>query len=174
MTGVTIIKIDEKLDHGPIIASEKLEIKNENYEELHDKLANAGAELLVKILPDYLAEKINPAPQDHSKATITKLIKTEDGEITPDETPETAYNKIRALNPEPGTFVFIKDKRLKILEAELAPQPDNKIKAGCLFDAGGKLGLRLQDGSLILKKIQPEGKKPMSGEEFIRGYANFF
>lgn len=172
-TGITIFKIDEEVDHGPILTSQRSEIKNKNYEELHDnELAKLGAELLIKILPDYLANKITPVPQNHNEATFTRKFQTEDGEITMNDTAANAYNKIRALNPEPGTFIFVKDKRLKILEASLSPQR-NDVHAG-LFNLDGQLGLQLKDGLLVLTKVQLEGKKPISGKEFIGGYANIF
>lgn len=149
-TGVTIMKIDEELDHGPIVAQEKLEIRNEYYPELHDKLAKMGAKLLTKILPDYFERKIKPVPQNHDEATFTKLLKTGDGEIKLNDTAERAYNKIRALNPDPGAYVWLekngKKMRLKILAAELS-------------------GRRLE-----LKIVQPEGRKPMEAGEFIKGY----
>lgn len=170
-TGVTIIKIDEQMDHGPIIAAEKLEINDENYKELHDKLAKLGVELLIKILPDYLEGKIEPAPQDHNMATFTKLIKTHDGEIKTNDNSRAAYNKIRALNPEPGAFIVIQNKRLKILEVEMPEQKKTSI-AEDLFNLDGRLGLQLKDGQLILKTVQLEGKKPMKGEDFIKGHAN--
>lgn len=153
-TGVTIMQVDEEMDRGPILANSKFQILNSKfYQKLHDDLAKLGAELLVKILPDYLAGKIKLQPQDHSKATFTKKFTIEDGEIKPDDTAKSAYNKIRAFNPEPGTFVWFekngKKMRLKILDAEL--------KNGCLE----------------FKKVQPEGGKPMNIKEFLSGHPNF-
>ncbi len=148
-TGVTIIKIDEEMDHGPIVANYKIQISNDKkFIELHDELAKLGAEMLVKILPDYLEGKIKPTAQNHSVATFTKLIKTADGEIKLNDSAQPAYNKIRALNPEPGTFVITSGKRLQILEAAIS------------------------DGRLKIKKVQLEGSKPMSAEDFSKGHPN--
>src|SRR3989344_7395702 len=78
-TGVTIIQIDEKMDHGPIIVSEKLKVISEKvtYQKLHDALAELGAQLLIEILPKWIASEIIPTPQDDAKATYTKLLKKE-------------------------------------------------------------------------------------------------
>jgi methionyl-tRNA formyltransferase len=149
-TGVTIIKIDEQMDHGPIIASEKFDITDENYTELHDKLAELGAEMMIKILPEYLASPAMGTVQDESLATFTKLLKTSDGEINSSEPATTSYNKIRSLNPQPGTFIIINGKRLKILEA------------------------KLEDGKLIFQKVQLEGGKPISWQDFERGHPKLF
>lgn len=153
-TGVTILKVDEEMDHGEIISSADCQILNlDNYKSLHDKLARLGTKLLIKTLPDYLSGKIKSAPQNHSKAIFTKKFTSEDGEIKPGESAELAYNKIRALNPEPGTFIWFeknsKKTRLKILEAEL-------------------IGRQLN-----FKKVQPEGGKPMNMKEFMAGHPHF-
>lgn len=154
-TGVTLYLMDEKVDHGAMIANSELRMQNTewNYETLSKKLAEMGAELLIKTLPDFVAGKITPLPQDESQATYTKKFKTEDayvdlaalqlaikGEPRPDgrEKAVEIERKIRALNPEPGTWTMKDGKRMKILEAELTLE--NKIK---------------------LKKIQFEGKKPV-------------
>jgi len=154
-TGVSLFLIDEEMDKGKIIANSKLQIANsDNYESLMRKLAELGADLLIKTLPDFVAGKITPLPQDESQATYTKKFKTEDafvdlaalhlamqGEPRPDgrEKAIEIDRKIRALNPEPGTWTLKDDKRMKILEAILTP--DSKLK---------------------LKKIQFEGKKPQN------------
>ncbi len=173
-TGITIMKIDEEIDHGPILKMQNLKIKNQNYKELETELSKLGAELLIEVLPDYLAGKITPQPQNHAEATFTKMIKTEDGRIGEKDTAERAYNKIRALNPEPGTYINIKngDKnfRLKILNAELPASPENQPKTGILFIRDRTLMLGLKDGCIKLTQVQPEGKNPMSGEDFIKGY----
>ncbi|MBI2063597.1 MAG: hypothetical protein HYT65_01225 [Candidatus Yanofskybacteria bacterium] len=156
-------------------------MKNEKFKEMHDKLATEGAELLVKTLPDYLAGGIKPQPQDHAQATFTKKFTSDDGEIKTGDTPEQAYNKIRALNPEPGTFFLInrggKKLRLKIIDARLLNHLEiNHLEAeplsGGFSIKNGHLALNLKDGYIILETVQPEGKHPMTGKDFIRGYFN--
>ncbi|EKD56084.1 MAG: hypothetical protein ACD_58C00304G0012 [uncultured bacterium] len=158
VTGVTIIKLDEKMDHGPILAQQELEIANSkkqktnkiqipiDYENLSKELAKLGAELLIKTLPDYLNNKIKPINQDHTKATFTKLINKSDGLINWSEPVDLIERKIRAYNPWPGAYTFINNKRLKICQAHIK------------YD------------KLIIDLVQLEGKKIITWSEFIRGH----
>ncbi len=151
-TGITLFLIDEEVDHGPILARRESPItNNDDYDTLSRKLSELGADLLIKTLPDFVAGKITPLTQDESQATYIKKFSTQDAYIEPKDL-EKAQNqggeiaieidrKIRALNPEPGTWTLRqaqdKPKRMKILEAILTPK--DRLK---------------------LKKIQFEGKKP--------------
>ena len=122
-TGVTIMKLDEEMDHGGIVAVEKLKIKDLslNSRELCEKLFQTGAELLVKIIPDYIEGKIEPTPQDHSQATYTKKLTFQDGKIDWSEPAEKIINKIRAFNPEPGAWTqLLNGKILKIINADIS------------------------------------------------------
>lgn len=83
-TGVTLMKMDEKFDHGPVVAVEKDKVsENDNQESLYTRLFTKGAQLAIKVLPDYLAGKIAPQEQNHALATFAKHIKKEDGFIPP-------------------------------------------------------------------------------------------
>lgn len=177
-TGVTIFKIDEEVDHGPIVAqSEKVKIGEVNYPDLHAKLAQISARLLVKILPDYVSGKIKPKPQDHTQATFTRKFLTEDGEIRSADSIESVYNKIRALNPEPGTYIWLENDgsklRLKIIKAELPTRTENQQSKPGLFKIDNLLALALKNGYIILKEVQLEAKKPVSGVVFANGYPRY-
>ncbi|MFA5099152.1 MAG: methionyl-tRNA formyltransferase [Candidatus Paceibacterota bacterium] len=140
-TGVSLFKIDKKMDHGPIVATRQLEFSIFNYQfsKLSDELANLGANLLIETLPKYVSGEITPLAQDDSLATYTKKIKTEDAFIDLEkDNPVEMERKIRALNPEPGTWTMEDNKRVKILEAVLI------------------------DGKLKITKIQVEGGKPQN------------
>jgi len=151
-TGVTIIKMDEKMDHGPIISSFKEEIrKDDTNETLRKRLFDRSAQFLIDLIPNYLNGKIKLKEQDHKKATFTKLVKSEDGFIENlFENPEKTYNLWRAYQPWPGIFTKVgindEEKRLKILK------------------------LHLENDKLVLDEVQLEGKKPVGFEEFKRGY----
>ena len=148
ITGTTLYLMDEKIDHGPILAKRELEfpISNFQFSKLYNALAELSADLLIETLPN-IEEKIkNATMQNESQVTYTKKIAIKDAFIKPDDL-EKAQNKggkialeieqkIRALNPEPGTFTFINNKRVKILESKIV------------------------EGKLKLTKIQVEGKKP--------------
>jgi methionyl-tRNA formyltransferase len=173
-TGAAIMLMDEEMDHGNIVASSKLktQISKLSYKKLEEKLIEESAKLLLETLPKWLNGRITPLPQDHSKATFCKIIKKEDGKIDFGEPAEILERKIRALNPWPGTFFEINKKNYKILEAEMLKD------AQLLRDKGGgeffcydkNLIVKCGQDGLIIKKIQPESKKPLSGYEFWCGY----
>lgn len=149
-TGITIMLMDEKMDHGPVLAQIKHKIDNKDYPTLSKELAEKGAELLIQTIPKWLKGEIKPKKQEHKKATFTKIIKREDGRIDWNKTPQEIERQIRAFNPWPGTFTFSNDRRIKILEAEIV------------------------NNELSIKKVQPEGKRPMSYEDFKKGYGQLF
>jgi methionyl-tRNA formyltransferase len=181
-TGVTIILLDEEVDHGPILAQRELPITNYqlpkiDYTTLHNLLAEMGADLLIETLPKWLSGELSPTPQDHSRATFCKKFTFEDGKIDWTKSAEEIDRMIRALNPEPGTYTRFKDKneKVKILKI-LAAQPfansrelENK-KVGEIFEHNGNPVVKCGKGALVLERVQPEGKKSMSGEEFLRGH----
>lgn len=157
-TGVTIMKIDEEMDHGPILAKDELDIgPKETAGDIYKKLFELGTDLLIETLPGYVSGKVIPQNQDHPKATFSKMIKTEDAEIKPNDTIEQAINKIRAFNPEPGAYMNL-EERVKVFEAE-----------GSYDERYGWPSIKLEDGYLILKKVQPAGRKSMSGADWLRG-----
>ncbi len=171
-TGVTIIKIDEEVDHGPILESRKWKIESRTkFEELSDALAKLGAELLIKILPDYLAGKITPQPQDHSQATFTKKFTREDAKINWDKTAEEIDCQIRALNPEPGVWTMWGGKMLKILDADVTDKKGGQN--GQVIQKGNEIAVGATEGLIVLKTIQLEGKKVTSAENFARGNESF-
>lgn len=148
-TGVSLYLLDDKMDHGPILAKSKLQIANSNCEELMRKLATAGGDLLVETLPKFLNGEIKPQPQNESEATYAKKFERSDAFIEPGDIREAEAGtnrektaeierKIRAFNPEPGAWTIRDGKQVKLLEAEV------------------------RDGKLILKKIQKEGEKPIT------------
>ncbi|PIR72090.1 MAG: methionyl-tRNA formyltransferase [Candidatus Nealsonbacteria bacterium CG10_big_fil_rev_8_21_14_0_10_36_24] len=162
-TGVTIILMDEKIDHGPILAKRELEfsISNFQFSKLHDKLAELGVKLLLETIAKWINGEIKPKPQNESKATYTKIIKKDDGKINWSRPTTEIEKQIRAFNPWPGTFTFIKKNNLPSLKLRRA----SKIIRVKILEAEVS-----KSNQLIIKKIQPEGKKPMTFEEFKRGY----
>lgn len=152
--GVTIMKLDKGMDTGPMLAQVKFHpAADENFTEIHDKLAALGAELLIETIPEYIANRLKPQPQEDSQATITKMLTREDGRIDWSKSPQEIYNLIRALNPEPGTWTTFQDKILNIKEARIMNQESN--------------------GELEITKLQLEGKKETSFKDFLNGYPDF-
>lgn len=167
VTGVSIIKMDEKMDHGPIVTQFKEPIKpDDTAETLYFRLFREGAKVLLTILPAYLEGRIKTRQQDHSQATFTKLLKKENGFIPPGiiapkrgpsskwKSPENLERFIRAMSPWPGAWTEIKVTRNK-------KQVTRRLKI---------LKAHLEAGKLILDQVQLEGKKTVSFKQFQEGY----
>lgn len=152
-TGVTIMHMDEKMDHGPIVAQARIEIEEEDWplpgRVLDELLAHAGGELLAETLPAWIAGDIVAESQDHAQATLTTKITKDMGEINLADDPYQNLLKIRAFDGSPGTYFFTEKNgaktRVKIVDAEIA-----------------------NDDTLIITRVIPEGKKEMAYEDFIR------
>lgn len=156
-TGVTLMLIDEKIDHGGILAQKKIEISpGQTAPTLHNKLAYLAANLLIETLPLYLEGKIKPQAQDDSKATYTKILTKDDGQLDLEKSAQDLEQQIRAYVGWPGSWLIYKEKRLKILKAKAVGLPAEQA-------------LKTKNGYLLPELVQPAGKKPMSWEEFSRG-----
>lgn len=180
ITGVTLMQMNEKMDEGDIIVQKKAKIdKNDTTLTLQKKLAELSADLLVKTLPKIFSRKIKPIPQDNKKATYTKILKKEDGKIDWKKKAEELERQIRAFYPWPGTYAKfqiqnsksnIKTLRIKIIQARIFFDK-SKFKPGTLFlTPDKKLAVSCGQDNLILDRVQVEGKKEISGDEFVRGY----
>lgn len=173
-TGVTLMKLDTKMDTGPILATSKIVYINndDTADTLSQKLSQIGANLLIDNLGNYIDNNLKPQLQDDTKATYTKLINKSDGQINWHETAEVIARKIRAYNPWPSAFTAFKNKNLKILEAEVITETKNN--PGQVWKTEDKYpAVTTSQNSLKLIKIQLEGKKPITGKEFLLGYPNF-
>ncbi|MGC8981358.1 MAG: methionyl-tRNA formyltransferase [Minisyncoccia bacterium] len=184
-TGVTIFLLDELVDHGPIIKMEKYPLKgNENYKDLEKELGILGGKIFNEILEDFLNNKIILKEQDEKLATYTKKIEKEDGLLKINEEFILWERKIRALNPWPGTFIYLKFlknneiKLLKIFEIERIDEKEilslkidpKKIKVGEFFSFKNYLALKIKDSFVLIKELQIEDKKRMNSREFLNGY----
>jgi len=166
-TGITIMLMDEQIDHGPIIAQKKTAMgNNETYPELHERLAKLGAELLVDTIPDWISGKIKLEPQDERKATYVKTLTREDGEINWKKSPQEIDRQIRALNPWPGTYMYWERDVLRIINLKKKVHEKKRIRLKILK-------ARMENGELVIEEVQLEGKKPMAFDDFMRGYSDF-
>lgn len=171
-TGATIMLTDEKMDHGAILTQQELKIQNATYKELEKKLAELGGELLAKIIPFWLSEKINPKEQKHEKATYTKKINKEDGLINWSEPAELIERKIRAFNPWPGAYSFWqknnKKQRIIFLQSQIIKHSVFN-NFGEVFEIGGEFAVQTGKDALKIESIKPEGKKEMPSSAFLKG-----
>lgn len=178
-TGVSIIKMDEEMDHGSIIAQSKFEIRDSRFyfKELHDKLAELAAKLLIDALPKYLSDEIRPVPQDDARATFTKIITKQDARIDWSRSAEEIVRAVQAFSTWPVAWTTLLGKRIKIYEGEVASSrqfPD--LPPGTIFmDKTGKKNLRAacgQNTHLEIKRLQQEGGRIMSALAFLHGQRN--
>ncbi len=158
-TGVTIMLTDEKIDHGSILAQTKVSIDpNDTSASLLEKLFLIGAALLIETIPRWVAGKIEPKAQNHALATYTKLLTKDSGRIDWSQNAEIIIRHIRAMTPWPSAWTVYNKKRIKILAAHVGSV---KLEDFIIPTA---------DKLLIIDMMQPEGGKPMTGREFVRGY----
>lgn len=165
ITGVTIMLVDNQMDHGPIIMQEVMEIDEWPQKiELESQMAEIGGRLLAESMTGWINDKIESQDQEHELATFTKKIHKNDGMITPDfildadeldtESAREIFLKVQALNPWPGAFFFMKkdgeDLRVKITEVKWDSATEN----------------------VQILKVLPAGKSEMSWENFKNGFLN--
>jgi len=168
VTGATIMKMDAGVDTGDILAIREVAIlPGDNAASLTASVAQAGAELLVQTLPAYLSGALTPSPQDHSLATFAPMLQKEQGQLDFSRPVQQLVNQVRAFNPWPGAFITWPNLPLKIHAASAASGPE--AAPGTRAVLAKMPALRALDGWLLLEQVQPAGKKPMSGRDFLAG-----
>ena len=172
-TGVTIMRMDAGLDTGDILLQERTPILPEdNSETLHDRLAQMGAALLLKTIPDYVSGHILPHRQPADGGSYAARIKKEDGHIDWTQPAQLILNRLRGLTPWPGVFSFLEDgprkHLLKIWRAEIvdgsgAPGQILRVEKSGISVACGEKALRILN-------LQREGGKRLAAQQFLGGY----
>jgi methionyl-tRNA formyltransferase len=172
-TGVAIMLIDEKMDHGPILSIKKIKTYNKNYLTLHSELAELGATLLLEVMPQYLTGQLTAKEQNHERATFTKILKRVDGKIDWSKKVEKIEAQMRAYYPWPGSWCHTdSDKKLKITKATINETDSKNKNFGEIVNQQNKMIILCKKGSLRLDEVQLEGKNLISDEEFLRGNNN--
>ncbi|MEO8050406.1 MAG: methionyl-tRNA formyltransferase [Acidobacteriota bacterium] len=166
-TGVTTMRIDEGLDTGDMLLKWETAIgPQENAVELSQRLAVAGADLLVRTLAELAA--IKPQPQDSVQATYAPILKKEDGKIDWQLSAREILNRIRGFEPWPGGYGFLRGQRLQIWSAAVG---DQKFARGALRAVNRKLYAGCgREESIELREVQLEGKKRMPAAAFMNGF----
>ena len=170
-TGVTIMQLDEEMDHGDVVASSKFKIQSSKvkYRELHDQLASVGAELLIKILPKYVSGEMKPVPQEHSKATFTNIIEKDDARIDWKKSALEIDRMIRAYHEWPVAWTTLDGKRLKIYNSEPETNFSN-VRPGQIIETNAEIKVRCGEGALKITELQEEGGKKLPAKDFINGH----
>ncbi len=166
-TGITIIKLIEKLDAGPIIVQKKIPVvENINKDDLSDKLTQLGSDLLIDILPKLFADKIVMQDQNNKEATYAQKINSQMRKINFNLSTRKVLNQIRAYATNPGAWFFYNNERIKIISASIQ---SNKRNPSTILNKQFELGCL--DGSILPSYLQREGKKIMYIEDFLRGFS---
>ena len=165
-TGVSIMKIAEKLDTGPVCNTYKIDLDNNlNAQDIGEKLSLLAAEKILDNIDDILDDKATFIEQDHSKATYASKIQKSEGEIDWTESAQNIIGKINGLYPTPGAFFIYNGERYKILKAEIGNGIGNPgdVISNYLEIVCGK------NQSIKIIEIQRQGKKPQNIGEFMLG-----
>jgi methionyl-tRNA formyltransferase len=170
-TGVTIMLMDEGMDSGDIILQEETELgATETFGELHDRLSELGAKLLIKSIEQMADGTTNRKPQDASAVTFAPLLKKETGKIDWQNNVSDIVNLIHGLSPTPAAYTSLEGQPLKIFAAVASPGKVDE-QPGTIGEAcAAGLPVAAKNGYVILKDIQLAGKKRMLIADFLRGY----
>lgn len=170
-TGVTLIKLDEEVDHGPILAQASCLVDNKDAAQLTYELAVIGADLVCEKIPLYLAGALTPVPQNHSLATFTKIITKEDGRADFSLSAEVLNRRRRAFTPWPGLWTTWQGKILKFTQTEVVVNTNSQ--PGLVVGSGKELLIGCgHQTALLIKKLQLAGGKEQKAESFINGHPN--
>ena len=166
ITGVTIMKVAQKVDAGDILAQESFETNGEYYLELEEKLAILGGKMLEKVLKNY--KNINPVVQNDEEATFTRKFEKVDDELKSSMTIHQLVNRVRALSQTEGTYINVDDATIKILKLRESTFTD--LKEGEFLQDKKHFVFGCADGSVEIEEcLSPAGKR-ITGRDYINGH----
>jgi methionyl-tRNA formyltransferase len=168
-TGVTIIRMDERVDTGPIVATTDWSLAGtERAPDLEAFAAREGAALLEREIAGWLDGSSAARPQPDLGASLTRTLRREDGRLDPTRPAAELERHVRAYVPWPGSFLETDAGRLGVQVASTAPAASDDAP-GTLVGHDDRLALATAAGRLVLEQVQLAGKRPMAGDEFLRG-----
>jgi len=167
-SGVTIMKMAEGLDDGPILAQESTPIQpGETAGSLSERLSSMGADLLVKTIPPFISGEILSTEQDHSKSTYAHLLKRKDGLLDFHQKAGDLARQVRAFSPWPGTYTTWNDQRVIIHQAHAISVTSPGAGVFTRYESNPAIGTG--DGILVLDYLQLAGKRKVPGKDFLHG-----
>lgn len=166
-TGVTLMQMDVGMDTGDQIAEVRTLIgPDETYGELHERLAHLASDLAVEWMPRIFSGDFISTPQDNDQATMAPKIEQADCLLKIDQPATEAYNQYRSVTPSPGARLETNQGQIKVLEAS---KTESIAAPGMVIETNPELVVAFEQGSLILRKVQPVGKSAMSGRDWANG-----
>jgi methionyl-tRNA formyltransferase len=169
-TGVTVMKLDAKMDSGPILAQRRVPLPPDaRAKALTDELFALGAALLVETLAPYAAGQVELLPQDDSRATYTALLQKADGAIDWAASAERIERMTRAYDPWPGAWTSWRGQPLKVIAARVRAEWPGGAQPGTLLDRKDGVWVATGNGALELLMVQPAGKRALAAEDWRRG-----
>lgn len=170
-TGVTLMYMNEGMDTGDMLVSERIKIEdNDNIEILSDKLSVLGSKMIINYLEDIINGKIVGVKQDNDKATFARIIKRSDEHLDFNVSNRDVYNKFRALSPNPLPNFIMDDAEFKIAECQLCDEEGNASEI--ISEGKDYFVIGCVSGSIKVTKIKPSGKNVMSVRDFKNGYGS--
>ena len=177
-TGISLMRMSTGMDEGDVIATATVEIGDMDTGQLHDRLAKAGADLLIETLPA-IEKGTRGTPQDHSLATYAPMIEKGEGHVDFSLGEKETVDLIRGMNPFPGAFVMRNGEAWKLRKARRATKEEQELflvtgeglEVGMVIGADQTgIAVKTKDGAIFIEEIQPPGKRSMTVDAFLRGY----
>ena len=169
-TGITTMYMAEGLDTGDMLLKDEIEIlENDNFEDIHDKLGACGAALIVRTLKGLEENRIQRQKQDDTKATYAAKITKSDCLVDFSKSAQTVHDLIRGLSPIPLAFTHTPDGKLLKITKSVICADAKKGQAGKIISLENGITVACCEGAVTLLGVVPEGKKPMSASDFVRG-----
>ncbi len=167
-TGIALMQMDRGLDTGAVFIQKSIQIGEDmNAGELHDQLAQLGANMIVQFLPDILSGKLRATPQPASGETYAKKVAKDEARIDWHKSAMEIKRQIQAFNPYPGAYFEYQGERIKILSARI--DSCGKAPPGTIID--DQMQIATSDGILIPLTLQRAGKQPITKADFLRGFS---
>lgn len=171
VTGVTSMYLDEGMDTGDMIFSSSCPVnEDDDFGLIHDRLRDLGGELLIKTLDAIADGTALRKPQDPCLASYAPLLTKEDELLDWHQDARSLHNRVRGLSPFPGAYSYFNGKRLKILRSSYNPEPVDADCGQIISIDSQSINIATASGVLMIKELQPEGKKRMDVSSFACGY----
>lgn len=172
-TGITIMQMDEKMDHGAILAQEKIAIApDDTTPTLSQKMIPVAQKLLVETTIGWLEKTVQPTEQDHAAATFCRQFEKNDGVVDFSLSATEIYNRFRAFTPWPGTFAYWNGTRIKFLALRSVPS-DMVVPPGQCLVSGKSIYVGTTTTALEILEVQREGGKALTAAAFLAGVRDF-